>query len=153
MTEGKIIYEGQLMNIFKQRPCSLVTNEFQEEPLILDEVKISFKVPDLIIVDKNIQNIIAIEFKVKKWRAALQQALNHQLWASKSYVALYKTSINNALKEKDIFEEVGIGLISIGNECSVKIKAKESEYISPLYLRLAKEKIMDRINKVVNYEE
>jgi hypothetical protein len=142
--------EYQLTNLFKVHNCSNLINE-KTNWSYLEEVQIGSKIADLVIYDEKIKTIIAIEFKIDKWKDAFKQALNYQLWANKSFVALPEENIKPALKNRDIFEEFGIGLIEIGEKCDVKIIAKKSQYISPKYKILIKEKIKSNLATSIRY--
>lgn len=118
----------------------------------LTEVQIGNKIPDIILVNDDLTDIIAIELKIKKWKDALIQALNYQLWAKKSYIALPFNHINGALENRDIFEKVGVGIISISDSCKIEIEAKNSMYIINTYLNIAKEIIKSKLNEGTVYE-
>jgi hypothetical protein len=123
-----------------------------KEYFCLTEIQIGNKIPDLVIVSKDYENIIAIEFKIDKWKNALKQALNYQLWAQKSYVAFPEDKIRNVLKNRPLFEELGVGILSINNACSIELKAKDSNYITKSYLTLAKDILKSKIENGVGSE-
>jgi hypothetical protein len=90
------------------------------------DVQLGPKRIDLILASKNMDKIIAIEVKVSKWKQALRQALNYQLAADESYVAILKK--HSTAIRSDVFNQLGIGLITIDSEgrASIEIPAKLS---------------------------
>lgn len=63
-----------------------------------------------------LDEIIAIEAKLKDWKRALQQAKRYKKFAKQSYVLLDESNISAALKNLDEFEKYNIGLISLSDE-------------------------------------
>lgn len=58
--------------------------------------------------------IVAIEAKLVKWRAALQQASSYLSYADEAFVVLPEKSAANAIRNKSEFLECGIGLYVLG---------------------------------------
>jgi len=58
----------------------------------------------------------AFETKLSKWREALEQARRNTCFAHYSYVALPVKAADNALKAKDEFRRLGIGLVALNGE-------------------------------------
>jgi len=81
---------------------------------------------DLVLSSDITKKVIAIELKVSKWKQALRQALNYQLAADESYVAMFKKHSNPVDLQK--FKSLGIGLITVDSEshATIKIPAKPS---------------------------
>lgn len=75
---------------------------------IKKEVPFLSRCIDVVILDEN-NLIISIEFKVKKWRQAIEQATNHKLGADKAYICLPKRELSVPLREA--LEKRGIGLL------------------------------------------
>jgi hypothetical protein len=65
-------------------------------------------------------NIIAIEAKVRDWKSGLKQAMRYKEYADFSYLAIYEANIASCLKNINIFEQLGIGLLGVSDE-GVKI--------------------------------
>jgi len=76
---------------------------------VLTEVPYMSRCIDMIIVDKN-DKVVSIEFKLKNWRKAIEQARDHSLGADISYICLPKPkkSISETMIEE--LKENGIGL-------------------------------------------
>lgn len=82
---------------------------------------------DLCGYSKMVDEIIAVELKLRNWRRALEQSLIYQLCCDTVYSALPKTSIT----EKTIseFKSHGVGLIGVGEFRCVQVlePAKSTE--------------------------
>lgn len=65
---------------------------------------------------RHITTAIAVELKVEKWRDAFKQALRGRSFSEYQYVALDASYVSPALDNIDMFEEQGIGLISIDKD-------------------------------------
>ena len=109
---------------------------FKNHFFIASEVPLGPKRID--IVAERDEKIIAIEVKVNKWKKAFRQALNYQLGADESYVALpqeYSKPVN-----QEIFRASGIGLITVekGGKAIVIIPARQSTKKSRNYSTLIK---------------
>jgi len=141
------MYEYQLLQQFEEKYSSTLNDDLDEKLILLKEVKIGSKIIDVVLSDINLTNIIAIELKVKKWKKALRQAISHQLWASKTYIALPRKHMNGAIKNKSLFEKLGIGLISIDGTVKIEIEAKESEYKIQSYVNIAQNEIIKQMKR------
>jgi len=82
------------------------SNIFKE---IILEVPYMSRCIDMIIVDNNYK-IVSVEFKIKNWRKALEQAKDHKLGADKSYVCIPKPSKEVSLTLISELGKNGIGL-------------------------------------------
>lgn len=90
-------------------------------PNIIDvkkEIPFLSRCIDIVMID-DFNEIISIEFKVKKWRHAIEQAVNHNLGADKAYICLPKRNITETLR--NAIEEAGIGLLMYDNSQTDKI--------------------------------
>ena len=134
------------MNAFEREICIEFKNKFNNDFLVLSEIQIGSKIADIIITNRKISTIIAIELKVKNWKDAFRQAMNYQLWAKKSYIALPKNNIKMPLKNKNMFTEYGVGLISIDGVCLIEIEARDSDHLNESYIIAAKNEINKHIN-------
>ena len=75
---------------------------------VKQEVPFLSRCIDIVLID-NSDVIISIEFKVKNWRHAIEQAVNHKLGADMSYICLPKRKISDVLRKS--LEESGVGLL------------------------------------------
>ncbi len=67
--------------------------------------------------------IITIEVKVSKWQKAIEQAARNRIFAHLSFVALPEKVVQRVRREP-VFGELGIGLISVGDNGAVKVVRK-----------------------------
>ena len=94
------------------------------------EVPIKRKRPDIICVDRN-KTVIGIETKLRKWKDAYWQASINKLWCDESYVAFPIQYSTLFLKNRNYFEQEGIGLISVdlfNEKVNIEIDAKQSSW-------------------------
>jgi len=76
--------------------------------IVKQEVPFLSRCIDIVVLnDKN--ELISIEFKVSKWRHAIEQAVNHKLGADKAYICLPQRNITETLR--NAIEDAGIGLL------------------------------------------
>lgn len=75
--------------------------------IVKQEIPFLSRCIDVVLINKK-NELITIEFKVSKWRHAIEQAYNHRLGADKSYICLPKRRVTNILRQA--LEEKGIGL-------------------------------------------
>lgn len=66
---------------------------------------------DMILVDNN-NEIISIEFKLKNWKQAINQASDHKLGVDKAYICMPQRKTKISEKLIDELTEKGIGLFS-----------------------------------------
>ncbi len=68
---------------------------------------------------------IAVEVKVSDWTGALRQAIRIRNAAEHVYVALWAPYVHRALTEKaqSLFEEAGVGLLSVNGDCVIKTES------------------------------
>ena len=79
------------------------------------------------LVGVNDDKIIAIEIKIKDWKKALQQALTCRLCVHETYVAMWHEFIHRI--PVDLFEEYGIGLMSVDGTVNIMNAATKSSII------------------------
>lgn len=84
----------------------LLDNGFAEET-------VNGKVRTVPYLRKHITTSIAIELKLEKWKDALKQALRGRSFSEYQYVVIDAAHISPALKNRDMFEQQGIGLASV----------------------------------------
>ena len=93
--------------------------------------------------------IITVEAKISKWRKAGEQAIRHQQFSNKSYVALDKRYLHRALKFISSFEDERIGILSVDENEQVEL-VLEAPFTEPNYRfihYLVLEQFWDRIIK------
>lgn len=76
--------------------------------IIKKEVPFLSRCIDIVLLNDS-NEIISIEFKVSKWRHAIEQATNHKLGADKAYICLPKRNITSKLS--GAIEDAGLGLL------------------------------------------
>lgn len=76
--------------------------------IVKQEVPFLSRCIDVILINEY-DEIISIEFKVSKWRHAIEQAKNHKLGADKAYICLPERNISEVLKKA--VSDAGIGLL------------------------------------------
>lgn len=74
---------------------------------IAREVPFLSRCIDLVLISSN-GEIISIEFKIKNWRHAIEQAKNHMLGADRAYICLPEKNLSKQLHEA--LEDSSIGL-------------------------------------------
>jgi hypothetical protein len=89
--------------------------------LVVCEVPFLSRCIDMVLITKETQ-IITIEFKIKNWRKALEQAKNHKLGADKSYICLPEKTLSGELTKLLEQEQIGLYIYNpeapcIINEC------------------------------------
>lgn len=82
----------------------------QDDVIIVQEPKGLFGIPDVILYNGE---IVAIEFKLKNWKRALQQAFRYRSFSCESYVFLDGAFISSAIKNIEEFERFNIGLCGV----------------------------------------
>lgn len=75
--------------------------------LISHEVPFLSRCIDVVLLD-NSEQLISIEFKVSKWRQAIEQANNHRLGADKAYICLPERKITEQLTQALSKKKVGL---------------------------------------------
>lgn len=79
---------------------------------------------DLVAISKR-NRVIAIEVKIIKWFEAVGQVLEYSMCADYAYIAVPERIAEIALKRKSLFAQSGVGLISVGLQTRIVIKAKK----------------------------
>jgi hypothetical protein len=91
------------------------------------EVPLGRKKIDLAAVDPHSRRVIAVEAKVRDWRAGLRQAMMYRLCANRVYLAVEERFSRNT--DEDALARYGIGLIAVDGQATVVTKARESRII------------------------
>lgn len=81
--------------------------------MVAYEVPIGWRKIDLLVFQKEASRWTAVELKVRDWKKALSQAMVNHIVADRSYVALWHTSVPNALAKVSIFEHYRVGIIAV----------------------------------------
>lgn len=82
----------------------------KDDVIIVQEPKGLFGIPDMLLYNGE---IVAIEFKLKNWKKALQQAFRYRNFSCESYVFLDSAFISSAVKNIEEFERFNIGLCGV----------------------------------------
>lgn len=88
------------------------------------EVQAPGAVPDLMLFRRirgDLTYVISVEFKLKNWRRALNQAFRHRNFANEVYVALDAKHSAAAFGNLDIFAAANVGLVTVGSCGQVRI--------------------------------
>ncbi len=96
---------------------------------VSSQVSYTRKKIDLVVKSNLLNEVWAIEVKVKDWKTALRQARLNSSACNLSYVAIWHKYANAPLRNRHLFEELGIGLIVIDGNFSPSIKVVPSEII------------------------
>lgn len=88
----------------------------------MDEDNISIK----IVRDYEfaVRDCFAIEAKLSNWRRALNQAHRYKWFSNESYVFMPIENVWPALKNIELFKELGVGLASVSSDCKIKVEYK-----------------------------
>jgi hypothetical protein len=84
-------------------------NNYPNCDSIVREVPFLSRCIDMVIFTKD-KRTITIEFKIKNWRKALEQAKNHRLGADKSYICLPSKKLSEDLLDLLRTENIGLFL-------------------------------------------
>ena len=84
------------------------------------EVPSLFGIPDIVFTNCNqhnvVEEVIAVELKLKNWKKALLQAFRYRSFADLSFVILDDTNINSAMVNIEEFKKSNIGLLGLTDE-------------------------------------
>lgn len=86
--------------------------------MVVCEVPFLSRCIDMVLITKESQ-IVTIEFKIKNWRKALQQARNHKLGADKSYICLPEKTLSKELTKVLEQEQIGLYIYKPGESCII----------------------------------
>ncbi len=116
---------------------------------VFEEVPIFTKVIDAYLLNENSGLSLAVEFKLSNWRKGLDQAKHYLLCAQEVYVAIDAAFSHRALRYKEEFERLGIGLISVNGQAKVCIEAKLSPFYDEFFHQRCLEFLKNRSGKEV----
>ena len=114
-----------------------VIESFKNDFKIYKEVRLYNRIIDLLLIGKiNQSPKIAMEFKLKDWKKALQQAYSYQLVADYVYIVMYEKY--ETLINEDLIKKNGIGLIIANSKrFKVKIESKKNNiFDKDLWLKI-----------------
>ena len=120
------------MMIRESRLYLPVQRHLQNDFRVKGEVKIGSKIVDIYGVSKHGTDCLAVELKVSDWKKALRQAATYQVFADLSFVAIHRSRVNSALRHSEIFNELGVGLMSIRRDVRVEIPPRRSCCVNKL---------------------
>ena len=113
--------------------------------IVKQEVPFLSRCIDVILINEY-DEIISIEFKVSKWRHAIEQAKNHKLGADRAYICLPKRNISVALREAVVNAGIGLLLFDPAREGEIyeAISAPDCKENIPAFRSI----LLNTINKV-----
>ena len=83
---------------------------------------------DIVTVNPDNKQVVAIEAKISNWYRALQQATSYSMCADRVYLALWHEFIHRV--DIEILDKYGIGLLSVNGSVEEVKKAKKSKFIN-----------------------
>ena len=113
--------------------------------IVKQEVPFLSRCIDIVMIDQN-NTIISIEFKVSKWRHAIEQAVNHKLGADMSYICLPKRRVTDVLVKA--LNESGIGLMLFDENSESVITEVIPASINSTNIPAFRKMLIDNIGKV-----
>ncbi|MCL2410117.1 MAG: hypothetical protein FWC97_00600 [Treponema sp.] len=114
---------------------------------IVCEVPFLSRCIDLVLLTRN-EEAIAIEFKIKNWRQAIEQARSHLLGADKVYICLPQRKPSLLLLNTLESEKIGLYLYD-PNEIFV-MKEYLPAPINEKKVTLFRNMLIDKVNKISN---
>lgn len=88
------------------------------------EVRAPGTIPDLILYsvsESRIDYVVTIEFKLSRWRRAINQAFRQRNFGNEAYVVLDDSRASAALRNLAVFREANVGLATVHSDDSVRI--------------------------------
>ena len=113
--------------------------------IVKQEVPFLSRCIDIVMIDQN-DTIISIEFKVSKWRHAIEQAVNHKLGADMSYICLPKRRVTDVLVKA--LNESGIGLMLFDEDSESVITEVIPAAVNPTNIPAFRKMLIENISKV-----
>lgn len=99
--------------------CYAFIKEKDQYKKVVREIPFLSRCIDMILVSKN-DEIETIEFKLTKWREAIEQAKNHKLGADRAYICLPKRKPSPTLIEALEEANIGLYLYCPDDECKMQ---------------------------------
>lgn len=75
--------------------------------LVGEEIPFLSRCIDIVILNKK-NEIISIELKIKDWKHAIQQAMNHKLGSDYAYICIPKRRLTESLKQNICEAKIGL---------------------------------------------
>jgi hypothetical protein len=109
-----------------------------------EQVKFYDRAVDLLCSKSGLRKLVAVEYKLVKWRKALKQALIYQLCADYAYVALSK--INYKSIDYGLFKENGVGLFFVSPVTGVELvlKPRQSKNLRVDYRKRFRQELLNK---------
>lgn len=89
----------------------------------LQEVRVPGGIPDFILfreTSNSVYYVIAVEFKLSRWRRALNQAFRNRNFANESYVILDQNYSKRAVENVSAFKKANVGLITFSADYTLE---------------------------------
>lgn len=112
----------------------------EDDIKVVQEPKGLFGIPDVLIDNGH---IISIEFKLNKWKRALEQAYRYRSFSTESYVFLDIDYVDSAVKNIEKFQQYNIGLCGVSKE-------KIILYYAPIYKEPYSENLCCKANEIIS---
>lgn len=112
-----------------------VARYFESQNMVVNK-QVPFTQKKIDIVLRNQQELWSIEIKIHDWKSALRQASQNKIAFNCSFVAVWYEFAHRAINNRDLFESMGIGLMTINKDFSANIEFSPSDeythYLSPV---------------------
>lgn len=105
----------------------------QQNLLIYQEIPFFMKRIDIICVSPNMEELTAVEVKVRDWSTGYRQAVHHKIFAENSYLAISAEYSHRVMKYIGLFEHGGIGILEIDGKVKELLPPRSSTEIFPSY--------------------
>lgn len=116
MTSIPFVSEAQLARVGRRAIRSVL--ERTDQPIrTRNEVRGPGSIPDLVVFAREaeaVRYVVTVEFKLRNWNRALQQAFRHRNFANEAYVLIDDAHVEPARKNLSAFQRANIGLVSVG---------------------------------------
>jgi hypothetical protein len=106
------------------------------------EIQLSSRWIDIFMINEETNETIAVELKLTQWKKAYKQAKIYQMVADYVFVGMPEEYIHRAIDNKELFEEIGIGLLSINGKAKIALNAKKSEIV----IQNIKRELIEKLN-------
>ncbi len=121
---------------------------FPRQSLAFSEVPYFGKRVDLVLTERRISVLHAVEVKLRDWQGALKQAAINQLFAHYSYVALPEWRIRTLGPEQlNAFARYHVGLIAVDEYARIVIPALRNGYFHRAHYKAVKSLLTSRATR------
>jgi hypothetical protein len=111
--------------------CKVRTHLLDEGFVVRREVPFLSKRIDIVGVQSESRQILAVEAKVRDWRKGLRQALTYRLCADEVYLALAAPYAKRA--DRGLLAEFGVGLMAVDGSARLELNAWPSQVVAPAF--------------------